>query len=339
MDPQIPESFNHRTEKLSTGRTYHFVDQLPVGYHPKRNATILCVHGFPDIWYGWRHQIGPWVHLGCRIVVPDMLGYGGTSKPSDPAEYSTKKLCTDLAALLDLLEVRKAVLIGHDWGSYTVGRFALWYPDRLHALIMLSVPYTPPSRQYMPIEKVAKRAPNLGYQVYFSNPKSSQDILSHLDKFLALVYQPPHSKSIDFTPLGVLEHLLLHAPDHKNPHLLTDKEYDYYRAQLSKGMVGPLNYYRTSKFRHDEELAAKLPANLPADLPYLFLWGTKDATATPFVINKSRKFISRYQDVAIEGRGHWLMVEAKDEVTQVIGNWLEGLTCSKPARHQEGSKL
>lgn len=83
-----------------------------------------------------------------------MLGYGGTDKPSDSSQYSTKHLCADLAALLDLLEVPKAVsrapfplrlysskclyqvLIGHDWGAFTVGRFALWQPDRLWALVM-----------------------------------------------------------------------------------------------------------------------------------------------------------------------------------------------------------
>ncbi|KAF8165643.1 Alpha/Beta hydrolase protein [Crassisporium funariophilum] len=330
MNPQDPASFNHRTEKLSTGRVYHFVDQLPEGYHPKRNATLLCVHGFPDLWYGWRHQIGPWVRRGCRVVVPDMLGYGGTSKPTDAAEYSTKKLCADLAALLDLLEIKRAVLIGHDWGAFTVGRFALWHPDRLLALVMLSVPYTPPSRVYIPVEEVAQRAPNLGYQVYFANPKSSLEILAHLKKFLLLTFSPTLVK-VDYTKLGSLQKLLLNDSDVKVPtSILTEQELNFYYSELRKGMFGPLNYYRTAKFRHDEELAADLPANLSSDLPFLFIWGTKDATATPFVINKSRKFIDRYQDIALEGRGHWLMVEAKDEITSTVIDWLEGLTSSRP---------
>ena len=110
-------------------------------------------------------------------------------------------------------------------------------------------------------------------------------------------------------------------------------------------MNGPLNYYRTAKFRHDEELgklthfyinvtsdihlSAGLQSNLRADLPFLFIWGTMDATATPAVITKSKKFISSYQDVALEGRGHWIMVDAKDEVTEKIARWLEKLTCEK----------
>jgi hypothetical protein len=59
--------------------------------------------------YGWRYQIGPWVRAGYRVVVPDMLGYGGTHKPLAAEEYSTKKLCADLAALLDVVGVSKAV--------------------------------------------------------------------------------------------------------------------------------------------------------------------------------------------------------------------------------------
>ena len=62
--------------------------------------------------YGWRYQIGPWVRQGFRVVVPDMLGYGGTDKPVDPSAYSTKKLTADLAAILDVLAINKAVSSG-----------------------------------------------------------------------------------------------------------------------------------------------------------------------------------------------------------------------------------
>lgn len=62
------------------------------------------------------------------------------------------------------------------------------------------------------------------------------------------------------------------------------------------------------------------------------MWGTRDSTATPIVINKARKFISRLQDIALEGRGHWVLVEAKDDISQMIADWLHGLTSQPNAR-------
>jgi len=108
-------------------------------------------------------------------------------------------------------------------------------------------------------------------------------------------------------------------------------------------MNGPLNYYRTTKRRHEEELgewykfwwysviwswsylAAGLPSNLRPDLPVLFIWGTKDVTATPAAIRNAGNFVPRLQDITLEERVHWIMVEAKDEVTRRISDWLKGL--------------
>ena len=132
MNPLDPSSFPRRTEMLSTGRTYHFVD---TGSPTPSAPTILCIHGFPDSWYGYRYQIPHWAKVA-RVIVPDMLGYGGTDKPHDASEYSSKKLCADLTALLDLLDVQRAIVVGHDWGALIAGRFALWAPDRLKALVM-----------------------------------------------------------------------------------------------------------------------------------------------------------------------------------------------------------
>lgn len=94
---------------------------------------------------------------------------------------------------------------------------------------------------------------------------------------------------------------------------------------MTKNLVSKVaSVYQSQLF--DFVLAQNLLANLRSDLPFLFIWGTKDATAVPFVITKSKIFIPRYQDIALEGRGHWLMVEAKDEITDNIMKWLEGLT-------------
>ncbi|KAJ8503365.1 hypothetical protein ONZ45_g10924 [Pleurotus djamor] len=327
MDPQIPSSFNHRTAKLRTGNTYHFVDQLPANYRPD-TPTLLCVHGFPDLWFGWRYQIGPWVTAGYRVVVPNMLGYGDTDKPFAAKYYSTKNLCADLVALLDYINVGRAVVIGHDWGSFTASRFAMWHPDRLAALIILSVPFTPPSPAYMPVEDVARLVPNLGYQVYFSQQESTKTIENNLHKFTSLMFRSmDEEKGPEFTKLGQLKAFLentdIRLDDTES--LLTANEFQYYEQEFAKGMNGPLNYYRTWLHRFNEEKEAKLSPKLREDLPVLFFWGTKDPTCASIVIEKAHKFIANLQDVAIEGKGHWLMVEAKETVTEQVLRWLESL--------------
>ncbi|KAI5893700.1 alpha/beta-hydrolase [Schizophyllum commune H4-8] len=269
----------HRQAKLSTGRTYHFVDELPPDYEHGRTPVLLCIHGFPDLWYGWRNQIKPWRDAGYRVVVPDMLGYGGTDKPHDAAEYTTKKLCNDLAALLDLLDVRKAVFIGHDWGAYVVGRFALWHPQRLLALVIISVPYMPRPPAYVSLDEMIKKFPNWAYQGYLNSPQS-----------------------MDF---------------------IEAREQRYYVQEFSKGMRGPTNYYRTTKLRFDEEQAANLPTSLPEDLSVLLLWGTKDRSTPPQAVAASSKFVPRLQDVALEGGGHWLMLEKPELVTAKVLEWLD----------------
>lgn len=69
------------------------------------------------------------------MIAPDMLGYGSTDKPADVSAYTTKNISHDLAAILDVASVEKAVAIGHDWGSFLVSRFALWYSHRLLGLV------------------------------------------------------------------------------------------------------------------------------------------------------------------------------------------------------------
>ncbi|KAF8494225.1 Alpha/Beta hydrolase protein [Russula emetica] len=251
-----PASFNHRTEQLSTGRTYHFVDQQPVSYPDNKSAaatqTILCVHGFPDIWYGWRHQIGPWVRAGYRVLAPDMLGYGGTDKPLDAEEYSTKKLCADLAALLDIVGVSRAIVIGHDWGSYIAGRFALWHPDRLLALGLLSVPFTPPTKRYNSLEDAVRKVPNYAYQLYFANPESTKEI--ELERFLRLTFAFEKSQNNLMFDGNMREVIVNNGVTRLSTSVpaLTNNELQYVTSQL-RDMNGPLSYYRTTKIRFEEE--------------------------------------------------------------------------------------
>jgi pimeloyl-ACP methyl ester carboxylesterase len=126
----------HRTVPAPAGRL-HLVEQ---GTGP----LVLLVHGFPESWYSWRHQLPALAAAGYRAVALDVRGYGRSSKPAATDAYRMLDLVEDNVALVRALGEDRAVIIGHDWGSNIAAASALLHPDVFRAVGLLSVPYTPP---------------------------------------------------------------------------------------------------------------------------------------------------------------------------------------------------
>ncbi|GJJ07181.1 hypothetical protein Clacol_001381 [Clathrus columnatus] len=322
MDPTNPESFNHRTELLSTGKRYHFVDQIPESYNPETTPTLLCIHGFPDLWYAWRFAIVPWVNkCGWRVVVPDMLGYGGTDKPEKLEEYSFKSLCADMSALLDLIGVKRAVIIGHDWGSFMSWRFALWYPKKTLALITLSVPFDPPKTKHLPLQEVVERLPNLKYQLYFNDPSSTQDANENIPNFLAGLHRfqvatNPTQSTDPKTRFIQTEHPISES-------YMTPTEFDYYVKNFTQGgMNGPLNYYRTRDINFKEEFEAKLSSYIPASIPILFIYGDKDRTCARSSVERSLEYAPQMRVFELFDVGHWIPVQASETLSAAVAEFV-----------------
>lgn len=216
-------------------------------------------------------------------------------------------------------------MIGHDWGSYIAGRFALWHPDRLIALVMLSIPYIPPTIEYMSVEEVARKFPSYGYQVYYASESSTSEIEENLVPFLSVIFKTPE-KPWQWSKLEELRTLITNKQiDFTDGCLLSEHELQFYVSQFQRGMRGPLSYYRTTKARFEEEKEAQLPANLPPDLPVLFMYGTKDIACSLSSVRNAHKFISRLKIVALEDVGHWVMIEAQDRVTSEVLQYLASL--------------
>ncbi|XP_029125769.1 uncharacterized protein LOC109791538 isoform X2 [Cajanus cajan] len=105
--------------------------------------VVLFLHGFPELWYSWRHQIIALSSLGYRAVAPDLRGYGDTDAPAPVTSYSVFHLVGDLVALIDSLGVDQVFLVGHDWGAIIGWYLCLFRPDRIKAYVCLSVPFRP----------------------------------------------------------------------------------------------------------------------------------------------------------------------------------------------------
>lgn len=131
---------------------------------------IVLVHGFPESWYSWRHQIPVLADAGFRVAAPDVRGYGGSDRPHPIDAYAIKELSGDIAGLIAALGARQAVVIGHDWGAPIAYTAALLHPARVRAVAGLSVPYL--GRGPVPSVELFRRIyqDRFFYQLYFQEP-------------------------------------------------------------------------------------------------------------------------------------------------------------------------
>ena len=116
----------------------------------------------------WRHQVPLLTSFNLRVIIPDMLGYGRTSCPTDPAEYAYKKISHHLKCLVEkVLGLEARVIVGgHDWGAVVAWRMAMWHPDLVSAIFSLNGPYLPPAGPpFVELEDLARENPFFGYQV------------------------------------------------------------------------------------------------------------------------------------------------------------------------------
>ncbi|KAI9220198.1 Alpha/Beta hydrolase protein [Blastocladiella britannica] len=216
-NPNDPASFNHRYTATANGGTIHFVDQGPRAAH----VIVFLVHGFPDIWFGWRHVIPALAARGYRVIVPSMRGTGLSSvhharrddQDALAAHYSLRAHCRDLAAVAQAVlrdpplfntpaataqgrRPRRLVWVGHDWGSAVVGRMPHYHGVTLvDAVASLCVPYTPPHTDYLTTRVVAKALPHFAYQVAFDEGGESLDAAldRNVDGALTMFFQRPES--------------------------------------------------------------------------------------------------------------------------------------------------
>lgn len=174
-------------------RRYHYLDVLPPAGVPQKCVLVL-LHDFPDAHCSWSRVTAPLSMSGYRLIVPDCLGCGLTSKPPYPErleEYSMKNMVTDLVDLLDHAQAGKGaaygsstvdpntgaggkvVVVGHDWGSALAWAFAQFRIDRLLGVGGIAVPYPVPTSKFVDMPDLVKRLPNFGYQAFFNDPAST----------------------------------------------------------------------------------------------------------------------------------------------------------------------
>jgi pimeloyl-ACP methyl ester carboxylesterase len=295
---------------------------------------ILCVHGWPELWYSWRHQISHFSKLGYKVAALDVRGYGGSSKPHEVAAYSMRNITSDIAAVIDELGGGQAILFGHDWGAPIVWNTALLYADKVAAVAGLSVPYRPiGSMSFLDMARSLYRD-RFFYQLYFQKEGVAEaefeaDMLSSLRKiYFAISGDAPRGSPLANKPADAKFLDGMTDPD-SFPAWMSDADLQVYADAFSKGgMRGPLNRYRAQDLDF-AELAADL-AGKPIRQPSYFVAGERDPV---------RAFVpgmDLYEDpgaactdfrgsVLLPGIGHWVQQEAPAETNAALEKFLKQL--------------
>ena len=292
---------------------------------------VVLIHGWPESWYSWRHQIGPIAAAGFRVAALDVRGYGGSDKPHEVEAYDMISMTGDIAGLIEALGYGQAVVIGHDWGAPIAWQTAILHADKVSAVAGLSVPYT--GRGQRPFIEVCRQVykGRFFYQLYFQEPGVAEaeleaDVRTALRKiyFMAsgdareqglLIEKPEDAKLLDGLP----------DPD-PLPDWLSEEELDYYTAQFEAGgFRGPLNRYRNSE--RDWELSPQL-SELKVTQPAAFIAGKLDPVLAfipglDLVELMKDKVADLRRVELIDGAGHWVQQEAPEQVNEILLSFLQ----------------
>jgi len=294
---------------------------------------VVLVHGWPECWYSWRHQLKPLVDAGYHVVAPDMRGYGGSALPTPIEDYDIIQLTADVAGLVAALGEETAVVVGHDWGAPIAWQSALLYPEIFTAVVGMSVIYA--GRSATRPQRNLRQDPDddFFYISYFQEPGVAEAEFDADPKALisrlytsrspgtpthaAEVTDPRASAGGWIKRLGEPEHL---------PDWLSEEDLDYYVSEFRRsGFRGGINYYRNGS--RNWELTPQL-AGAKIFQPALFLAGDLDivnrgATRQQLSDRMQPHFDDLRDVVLFPGVGHRVQQQAPQETNRVLIDFLD----------------
>jgi len=280
----------HAQRIRSNGIDLHVVTAGPASGPP-----VILLHGFPDFWYGWRHQIEALTARGFRLIMPDQRGYGRSDKPTEVAAYDISQLSNDILQLMDALKLSRASLVAHDFGGAVAWWLAANHPERVERMVVLNCPhFLTYRRAHLHLEQL-KRSWYVGALVM---PWLSERVCKLRGHHLLVRLGPG-------TRIGGMRE---------------DELPSYREAWLQPGAVrGMLSWYR-----------AMLPALLrpfPRTrilAPTLLLWGKRDEFLSSTMAEPSVELCDHGKLVMMEDATHWLHWDAPERVNPLITGWLAG---------------
>ncbi len=306
--PDDPQHWRHETARVN-GVDLHYVtvDPDPAAVdHPTGNAPlVVLLHGFPEFWYAWRHQLDALAGAGYRVVAPDLRGYNRSSQPDGVGSYAMPELVADVRGLVEQLGYAQTALVGHDWGGLVAWETAIREPDLVSQLAVLNAPHPAVFREKL-----------------LASPRQL------LQSWYVFLFQVPWVPEwiLQASDYRILDEVLTvtAAPD-----AFTDADIQRYKAAMTRSgsMTGPVNYYRAiaRDTARSTLRSLFLGGDAPSeriDVPTLVIWGEEDAALGLELLEGVEERVADCRVERLPGASHWVQADEPRRVTELLEEFL-----------------
>ncbi len=306
--PEDPERWRHETAHVNDV-TLHYVtvDADPAAVdHPTGDAPlVVLLHGFPEFWYAWRHQLDPLSEAGFRVVAPDLRGYNRSSAPGGVDSYRPAELVADVRGLIEHLGYARAAVVGHDWGGMVAWETAIREPGIVRRLAVLNAPHPAVFRRAL--VRSPEQFARSWYVALCQVPWLPERLLA----------------ADDYRLVGSM------LADTANPDAFTDADVRRYREAMarSESPSAPLNYYRAAA----RETARKgLRSLLPGAetheetvrAPTLVIWGERDRALSTDLLEGLESWVPEVRVERLPAASHWVQADEPAWVTELLLDFL-----------------
>jgi epoxide hydrolase 4 len=297
-----------KLEKRADGFLHHMVDVGSVRLHvaearprlengeaadgrqdvPSDVPLVVFLHGFPELWLSWKHQLRAFADAGFWAVAPDMRGYNESDKPEGVAAYELEPLSADVAGLIRALGRKNAIVVGHDWGAVVAWCVAEMHPSVVSRLAILNVPHP---LQMMRGLRRPEQLKKSWYMFFFQLPRIPERAIARDDyAYIRKSFGRDGFSNDEIQP---------YVDALKTPGALT-AALNYYRAAIRRVVTG------------------RVPKTVVIECPVLVIWGDKDRFLGKEMAEPPARFVPKARVVHLPEASHWVQNAAPEEVSELL---------------------